>query len=334
MNREKMSEQKKISRSDLKKMCEKVLEIEARVLTSISREVDDSFAVAIEHLLACTGRVVVLGVGKSGHIGGKIAATLASTGTPAFFVHAGEASHGDMGMIVSADLVVAISNSGETSELTVLLPMIKRLGVKLISMTGSESSSLAKASTVHLHVKVLEEACPLGLAPTSSTTAALAIGDALAVTLLQARGFTKSDFARAHPGGALGRRLLVKVEDIMHSGPQMPAVLSGVSVSEALKEISRAGLGVAAVLSASGDVVGVFTDGDLRRMLDAGHDLRIAPVENFMTKDCKMVAADILAAEALNIMQDKKINALLVTDSQGELAGILNMHDLLLAKVF
>ena len=334
MNREKMSEPKKTSRSDLKKMCEKVLEIEARVLTSISREVDDSFAVAIEHLLACTGRVVVLGVGKSGHIGGKIAATLASTGTPAFFVHAGEASHGDMGMIVSADLVVAISNSGETSELTVLLPMIKRLGVKLIGMTGSESSSLAKASTVHLHVKVLEEACPLGLAPTSSTTAALAIGDALAVTLLQARGFTESDFAKAHPGGALGRRLLVKVEDIMHSGAQMPVVASSVFVSEALREISRAGLGVAAVLSASGDIVGVFTDGDLRRVVDAGHDLRVAAVEKFMTKNCKVVAADVLATEALNIMQDNKINALLVTGSQGELAGILNMHDLLLAKVF
>jgi arabinose-5-phosphate isomerase len=334
MSRQNIKQSKPFSRSDLQTMGREVLDIEARVLAGISSGLDESFAIAIEYLLACTGRVVVLGVGKSGHIGSKIAATLASTGTPAFFVHAGEASHGDMGMIVSTDVVMAISNSGETSELTVLLPLIKRLGVKLVSMTGSDSSSLARASTIHLHTKVLEEACPLGLAPTSSTTAALAIGDALAVTLLQARGFTEADFAKAHPGGALGRRLLVTVEDIMHSGAQMPVVCSGIFVSEALREISKAGLGVAAVLSPSGDVVGVFTDGDLRRMIDAGHDLRTTVIDDCMTKDCKTVAADVLAAEALNIMQNSKINALLVTGSQGELVGVLNMHDLLLAKVF
>ncbi|MGE0486717.1 MAG: KpsF/GutQ family sugar-phosphate isomerase [Gammaproteobacteria bacterium] len=310
-----------------------VLEIEARTLAALAHRIDSAFVDAARIMLACRGRVVVLGMGKSGHIGGKIAATLASTGTPAFFVHAGEASHGDMGMLTSQDVALALSNSGETEELTVLLPLIKRLGVPLIAITGNPDSTLARGATVFVHVEVREEACPLGLAPTSSTTAALAMGDALAIALLQARGFTERDFARAHPGGSLGRRLLLKIDDLMHSGTDMPTVRPQATVAAALVEMTRSGLGMTAVTTADDRVVGIFTDGDLRRVLERGHDLRATPIEEVMTRRCKTADPDMLAAEALRMMQEHKINALLVVDADARLAGVLNMHDLLRARV-
>ena len=310
-----------------------VIDIEARALAALAARVDDAFVAAARHMLACRGRIVVLGMGKSGHIGSKFAATLASTGTPAFFVHPGEASHGDMGMITGDDVVVALSNSGETDELTVLVPLLKRLGVPLIAMTGNPCSTLADAATVHLDVRVDQEACPLGLAPTSSTTAALAMGDALAVALLEARGFTQEDFARSHPGGALGRRLLLKIRDLMHQGEQMPMVSPETRVVDALLEMTRKGLGLTAVVGADGRLQGVFTDGDLRRALDRGAEVLQTPVTAVMTRNGKTVVVDMLAAEALRIMQDSKINALLVVDAEGVLVGVLNMHDLLKAKV-
>lgn len=310
-----------------------VIEIEARAVASLAEKIDSAFVDAARIMLQCRGRVVVLGMGKSGHIGGKLAATLASTGTPAFFVHAGEASHGDMGMITPSDVALAISNSGETEELTVLLPLIKRLGAPLVALTGNENSTLAMAATVHLHVEVHEEACPLGLAPTSSTTAALAMGDALAIALLQARGFTKGDFARAHPGGSLGRRLLLKIDDLMHSGDTMPVVGPQAVVADALVEMTRCGLGLTAVVDNDQQVVGIFTDGDLRRVLKREHDVRSARLIDIMTTTCKTVGSDLLAAEALQIMQDHKINALLVVDQSNRLIGVLNMHDLLRARV-
>lgn len=310
-----------------------VLQIEARTLADLVRHVDMSFVEAARIMLRCRGRVVVLGMGKSGHVGGKLAATLASTGTPAFFVHPGEASHGDMGMITPEDVVVALSNSGETEELTILLPLIKRLGVPLVALTGRPESTLATAATVHVHVEVHEEACPLGLAPTSSTTAALAMGDALAIALLQARGFTERDFARAHPGGTLGRRLLLKIDDLMHTGEDMPVVKPGAPLAAALVEMTRSGLGVTAVVDEAGAVAGIFTDGDLRRVFERGADIRGARMDEVMTRDCKTVGRDMLAAEALRIMQDHKINALLVVDEHERLLGVLNMHDLLRARV-
>lgn len=309
-----------------------MIDIEARTLAGLVACIDDDFVAAARHMLACRGRIVVLGMGKSGHIGSKFAATLASTGTPAFFVHPGEASHGDMGMITAEDVVVALSNSGETDELRVLIPLIKRLGVPLIAMTGNPRSTLAEAATVHLHVRVAQEACPLGLAPTSSTTAALAMGDALAVALLEARGFTQEDFARSHPGGALGRRLLLKIRDLMHQGQQMPVVGPDTLVVDALLEMTRKGLGLTAVVGPDGHLQGVFTDGDLRRALDRGPEVLNAAVAGVMTRQCKTVPPDLLAAEALRIMQDSKINALLVVEDQA-LRGVLNMHDLLKAKV-
>jgi len=310
-----------------------VIEIETRALAALVERVDDAFVAAARHMLACPGRIVVLGMGKSGHIGSKFAATLASTGTPAFFVHPGEASHGDMGMITAQDVVFALSNSGETDELTILVPLIKRLGVPLIAMTGNQRSTLAEAATVHLYVPVEQEACPLGLAPTSSTTAALAMGDALAVALLEARGFTQEDFARSHPGGALGRRLLLRIRDLMHQGPQMPVVRPATPVVEALLEMTRKGLGLTAVAGDDGRVQGVFTDGDLRRALDRGAEVLHTPVAEVMTRQCKTVQVEMLAAEALRIMQDSKINALLVVDPAHTLVGVLNMHDLLKARV-
>jgi arabinose-5-phosphate isomerase len=310
-----------------------VLTIEARTVASQVDRIDSSFVAAARTILKCTGRVVVLGMGKSGHIGGKIAATLASTGTPAFFVHAGEASHGDMGMIMPQDVALALSNSGETEELTVLLPLIKRLGTPLIALTGNPSSTLAEAASVHIHVDVHEEACPLGLAPTSSTTAALAMGDALAIALLQARGFTEGDFARAHPGGSLGRRLLLKIDDVMHSKGDMPQVSPDAPVADALVEMTRSGLGLTAVTESDDRVLGIFTDGDLRRVVERGDDLRTATLRDLMTVNCTTIQRDLLAAEALRIMQDEKINALLVVDDQQHLIGVLNMHDLLLARV-
>ncbi|HMM74342.1 MAG TPA: KpsF/GutQ family sugar-phosphate isomerase [Gammaproteobacteria bacterium] len=317
----------------LKQLGRAVIEIEARTLAGLVDRIDDAFVAAARHMLACRGRIVVLGMGKSGHIGSKFAATLASTGTPAFFVHPGEASHGDMGMITTADVVFALSNSGETDELRVLVPLIKRLGVPLIAMTGNPRSTLAEAASVHLYVPVAQEACPLGLAPTSSTTAALAMGDALAVALLEARGFTQEDFARSHPGGALGRRLLLKIRDLMHQGEQMPVVHPDTRVVDALLEMTRKGLGLTAVVGADGRLAGIFTDGDLRRALDRGPEVLNAPVAGVMTRRCRTGEADMLAAEALRVMQEAKINALLVVDGERTLVGVLNMHDLLKAKV-
>ncbi len=310
-----------------------VLEIEARTLARLVDRIDAAFVEAARLMLDCDGRVVVLGMGKSGHVGGKIAATLASTGTPAFFVHPGEASHGDMGMITPRDVVLALSNSGETDELTVLLPLIKRLGVPLVVLTGRPESTLARAASVAIHVEASEEACPLGLAPTSSTTAALAMGDALAIALLQARGFTERDFARAHPGGSLGRRLLLKIDDLMHHGDAMPTVGPDASVAEALVEMTRSGLGLTAVVDAGRRVLGIFTDGDLRRVFEHDHDVRDARISEVMTRSCKTVGRDLLAAEALRVMQEHKINALLVVDADNRLEGVLNMHDLLRARV-
>ncbi|WP_455199070.1 KpsF/GutQ family sugar-phosphate isomerase, partial [Kaarinaea lacus] len=282
----------------------------------------------------CEGRIVVIGMGKSGHIGGKIAATLASTGSPSFFVHPGEASHGDLGMITRDDVVVALSNSGETSELLTILPLIKRLGVPLIALTGNTNSTLAKAADAHLDVSVEKEACPLGLAPTSSTTAALVMGDALAVSLLEKRGFTADDFALSHPGGALGRRLLLHIEDIMHTGDTIPIVPIKSTLSEALLEMTRKGLGMTAIVDDSGTMAGIFTDGDLRRVLDHGevnvHETSIADV---MTKNCKTVQPHQLAVETLRMMEDFKINSLIVVDGDNKPIGAMNMHDLLRAGV-
>jgi arabinose-5-phosphate isomerase len=310
-----------------------VIEIEARAVAGLVDSIDDAFVDAASYMLGCRGRIVVLGMGKSGHVGHKFAATLASTGTPAFFVHPGEASHGDMGMITPQDVVCALSNSGETDELTVLVPLLKRLGVPLIALTGNPQSSLAEAATVHLHVRVDQEACPLGLAPTSSTTAALAMGDALAVALLEARGFTQEDFARSHPGGALGRRLLLKIRDVMHRDDQMPVVAPGTQVVDALLEMTRKGLGLTAVADTDGRVLGVFTDGDLRRALDRGAEVLQRPVGEVMTRHCRRIGPELLAAEALRVMQDAKVNALLVVEADERLVGVLNMHDLLRAKV-
>jgi arabinose-5-phosphate isomerase len=277
--------------------------------------------------------VVVIGMGKSGHIGGKIAATLASTGTPAFFVHPGEASHGDLGMITASDVVLALSNSGETAEIITILPIIKRLNVPLITLTGNPESTLAKAATANINVRVEREACPLDLAPTASTTAALVMGDALAIALLEARGFTKEDFARSHPGGALGRRLLLLIDDLMHTGDAIPAVGPDTLLSNALMEMTRKGLGMTAVVDAQRRLVGVFTDGDLRRAIDHKVDVHVARVGEVMTTNCKTMHPGMLAAEALQLMDSKMINALPVVNDDNELVGALNMHDLLRAGV-
>ncbi len=318
---------------ELEALGRSVIDIEMRMIAALSPRIDGQFARACRYLLTCTGRIVVLGMGKSGHIGGKIAATLASTGSPAFFVHPGEASHGDLGMITSNDVVLALSNSGETGEILTLVPLIKRLGVPLITMTGNAGSALARASTVSLDVSVAEEACPLGLAPTSSSTAALVMGDALAIALLQARGFTAADFARSHPGGRLGRRLLLLIDDIMHKGAEVPRVRADAVLSAALMEMTRAGLGMTAVVDENSCVIGVFTDGDLRRALDHSVDIHTTIITAVMTQDCKMARPEQLAVEALQIMQAHKITALPVVDAQHSLVGALNMHDLLRAGV-
>ncbi|MDX1454231.1 MAG: KpsF/GutQ family sugar-phosphate isomerase [Gammaproteobacteria bacterium] len=310
-----------------------VINVERDALTALSDRLGKDFETACEICLACTGRIVVVGMGKSGHIGSKIAATLASTGSPAFFVHPGEASHGDLGMITGGDVVIAISNSGETGEILTILPLIKRLGVPLIGMAGNPASTLATTATVNLDVSVDKEACPLNLAPTASTTAALAMGDALAVALLEARGFTAEDFARSHPGGSLGRRLLLHVSDLMHSGDAVPRVNGDVLLSEALVEMSAKGLGMTAILDDDSNVIGVYTDGDLRRTLDRKLDVHATKVRDVMTPGGKQVAPGILAGEALKIMEDSKINGLLVVDHDGRLVGALNMHDLLRAGI-
>lgn len=310
-----------------------VIDIEAAAVTALRERIEGAFAGACRLMAHCQGRVVVTGMGKSGHIGGKIAATLASTGTPAFFVHPGEASHGDLGMITPGDVVLALSNSGETAEVLTILPLLKRMGTPLIALTGKPDSTLAREARIHIDVGVAKEACPLDLAPTASTTAALVMGDALAIALLRARGFTPEDFALSHPGGSLGRRLLLRVRDLMHSGERLPVVRERDRLREALMEMTAKGLGMTAVLDADGELSGIFTDGDLRRCFDARHDLNQARVADVMTTGGIRIGQDQLAAEALKLMDEKKINAVLVTDERGGLVGALNMHDLLRAGV-
>ena len=310
-----------------------VIETEAVAVAALAPRMDLAFVTACRFMLACEGRIVVLGMGKSGHIGGKIAATLASTGRPPYFVHPGEASHGDLGMITPRDVVLAISNSGETEELLTILPILKRLAVPMITMTGRPGSTLAREADVNLDISVATEACPLGLAPTSSTTAALAMGDALAIALLESRGFTAEDFARSHPAGSLGRRLLLHVSDIMHQGERVPQVTLGTSLIATLEEMSRKGLGMSAVVDADGALVGVFTDGDLRRALDRGVDVRSTPIDSVMTHPCTTVDAEALAVEAVRLMESRAINGLPVLDRDGRLVGALNMHDVLRAGV-
>lgn len=310
-----------------------VLKIEADAVRQLEQFLNADFDQACQYILQTPGKVIVSGIGKSGHIANKIAATLASTGTPAFFVHPGEASHGDLGMLSSTDVVIAISNSGETSELLTIVPVIKRMGIKLIAMTGKPESTLAKLADVHICVSVPQEACPLGLAPTASTTATLAMGDALAVAILDARGFSADDFALSHPGGSLGRKLLLRLNDIMHQHDLVPIVHRLASIKDALLEISRKGLGMTTVVNDDNSLAGIFTDGDLRRILDQRLDIHTTAIEQVMTVKCITAKADMLAAEALNIMQQKKINGLIILDEQQKPIGAMNMHDLLRAGV-
>lgn len=310
-----------------------VIETEAQAIKLLLDRIDENFAKACQHLLTCQGRIVVIGMGKSGHIGGKIAATLASTGSPAFFVHPGEANHGDIGMITAKDVALAISNSGETSEILTLLPLIKRLNIPLISFTGNPSSTLARASTVHLDISVEKEACPLGLAPTSSTTAALVMGDALAIALLEIRGFTAEDFALSHPGGSLGRRLLLRIDDVMRTGNAIPQVREHADLTDALMEMTEKRLGITTIISPEGKLAGIFTDGDLRRVLDQGMDVHTTKIKDVMTINCKTIPPGILAAEAVQLMEAHKITALIVTDQKQLPVGIVHLHDLLSAGV-
>ncbi|HEY0685336.1 MAG TPA: KpsF/GutQ family sugar-phosphate isomerase [Steroidobacter sp.] len=311
----------------------RVLATEVAAVQALDARLDGGFVTACQLLFDCRGRVVVTGMGKSGHIGNKIAATLASTGTPSFFLHPAEASHGDIGMITHDDVVVAISNSGETAELLTILPVIKRLGVPLVAMTGKAQSTLAKAATALLDVSVAEEACPHNLAPTASTTATLAMGDALAVAVLEARGFSEQDFARSHPGGTLGRRLLLHVEDVMRTGAQLPVVSPDTSLKEGLLEISRKGLGMTAVVDDGQRLLGIYTDGDLRRTLDHPIDINAVRMRDVMTARPKTIAPRVLAAEAVHLMEKHRITQLLVTDADHVLVGALNVHDLLRAGV-
>lgn len=310
-----------------------VIKTELQAVSALQEKINEQFVQACHLMLECKGRVVVTGMGKSGHIAGKIAATLASTGTPAFFVHPGEASHGDLGMITQQDVVLALSYSGETGEVLTILPIIKRIAVPFIAMTGNPESSLAKFATVHLDVAVEQEACPLGLAPTSSTTAALVMGDALAVSMLEAKGFTRDDFALSHPGGSLGKRLLLMVGDIMHSGQDVPAIIETAIVVDALLEMTEKKLGMTAVINECDQVVGIFTDGDLRRMLEKNLDIHSTKISEVMTLSCSLIGSGILAAEAMKVMQEKKINALLIVDAHNKLVGAINMHDLVRAGI-
>ncbi len=310
-----------------------VLRTEADAIGALIERIDERFHRACEMILACRGRIVVTGMGKSGHIGNKIAATLASTGTPAFFMHPGEASHGDLGMITEQDLLLAISNSGETAEILTLLPLLKRLRVPVVAFTGNHSSTLAEVADINLDIAVEKEACPLGLAPTSSTTASLAMGDALAVAVLEARGFTEEDFARSHPGGSLGRRLLLRVRDIMHTGERIPVVTIDASLKQALLEMSNKGLGMTAITDGGKHLAGIYTDGDLRRTLDSSTDIKTARVADHMTAGCVTIEADRIASDALTLMDENRINALIVTDEHGAIKGALNMHDLLRAGI-
>ncbi|WP_241649801.1 arabinose-5-phosphate isomerase KdsD [Rosenbergiella collisarenosi] len=310
----------------------KVLRIERECLEQLEKFINQDFTTACNMIYRCLGKVVVMGMGKSGHIGRKIAATFASTGTPAFFVHPGEASHGDLGMISKNDIVIAISNSGESQEILALIPVIKRLNIPLISMTGRPESTMACAAQVHLCIQVPFEACPLGLAPTSSTTATLVMGDALAVALLEARGFTQEDFALSHPGGALGRKLLLHVSDIMHSGDEVPNVSEHASLRDALFEITRKKMGMTVITNTQNEIIGIFTDGDLRRVIDLSIDLQTTPIAQVMTRGGIRVSTQMLAVDALNIMQQKNITSLLV-EEQGKLTGVVHLHDMLRAGV-
>ncbi len=310
-----------------------VIRTEAQAIAALESRIGASFVAAVSCILAAKGRVVVTGIGKSGHIGRKLAATLASTGTPAFFVHPAEASHGDLGMITAEDVVIALSNSGEVAELSALILPLKRVGAKLIAITGNEQSTLARESDHVLDAQVAEEACPLGLAPTASTAAAMALGDALAMALLEARGFTAEDFARSHPGGSLGRRLITHVRDVMRTGAALPTVSPTASVAEALFEITGKGMGMVAIVDAEQRLLGLFTDGDLRRALPRIADFQATPVSQFMTRSPVTIGADELAVEAVRLMETERKNLLLVTDPEGRLIGALNMHDLLVAKV-
>lgn len=328
-----MSPNKNKPAADYKTLGLAVIETELSAIEALKVRIDASFTRACEILIGCEGRIVVIGMGKSGHIGGKIAATLASTGSPAFFVHPGEASHGDLGMITTKDVVIALSNSGNTGEILTIVPIIKRLGVPMISMTGNAKSTLAIEADVNLDVSVTQEACPHGLAPTASTTAALVMGDALAIALLQARGFSAEDFALSHPGGSLGRRLLLHVEDIMHTGDNIPQVHGDATMSQALLEMTSKGLGMTAIVDNDDKVLGIYTDGDLRRTLDKNIDVHKTAISEVMTAGSKRVHAHDLAVEVVKLMDDSKINAVLVVDDSNTLIGALNMHDLLRAGV-
>ena len=323
----------KPSNPDFLASARRTVTMERDAIAALLDRMDESFDRACEILLETRGRVVVTGMGKSGHIGTKIASTLASTGTPAMFVHPGEASHGDLGMITEQDSVIALSNSGTTSEVVTLLPLLKRMAVPLITMTGKPGSVLAKAADVNLNTGVAQEACPLDLAPTSSTTVCLVAGDALAIALLEARGFTAEDFAYSHPGGALGRKLLLKVDDVMHSGDQIPRVYLETTLDKALFEVSTKGLGMTSVLNEAGQLQGVFTDGDLRRALDNEIDIHNTPIEQVMTQGCITISAEILAAEALHIMEEHAITTLVAVDEQNRPVGVVHLHDILKAGV-
>jgi len=318
---------------NFKLLAKNVIAIEQQAISELEQFIDDGFELACQLMFNCQGRVIVIGMGKSGHIGGKIAATLASTGTPSFFVHPGEASHGDLGMITVDDVVLTISNSGETGEVLAIIPVLKRIGAKLIAMTSNPASTLAKLADTHICIKVSQEACPLGLAPTSSTTATLVMGDALAVALLNAKDFTADDFALSHPGGSLGKRLLLRLTDIMHKDERLPVVLNTDKIKDALVEMSLKGLGMTSVVDKAGQLTGLFTDGDLRRILDEKVDIHQDSIQTVMTLNPKTASADMLAAQALKIMEDKKINGLIIVNEQNHPVGAMNMHDLLKSGV-
>lgn len=318
---------------DFRQSAERVLRLELEAVEGLFQTLNEAFTQACQLLYSCKGKVVVMGMGKSGHIGRKMAASFASTGTPSFFVHPGEASHGDLGMLSANDVVIAISNSGESNEIISVLPVIKRWGIPLICMTSRPNSTMAKESDIHLCLNVEHEACPLGLAPTSSTTATLVLGDALAVSLLEARGFTANDFAMSHPGGALGRKLLLRNQDIMHEGSLIPSVPLNATVSEALLEMSRKGLGMTAILNEDQTLAGIFTDGDLRRILDQQLDIHSTSITQVMTANCITVSPEMLVAQSVNLMQERKINALIVLDKNNHPVGAFNMHDVLKAGV-
>jgi arabinose-5-phosphate isomerase len=322
-----------LTKDEILALASEVLAIEARAVDSLRARLDDSFLAACRLCLDTPGRIVVAGMGKSGHISSKIAATLASTGTPSFFVHPGEASHGDLGMITDQDVLLAISYSGETDEILTILPLVKRMGAKIIAMSGKPNSTLAKAADVHLDVSVSEEACPLNLAPTASTTATLAMGDALAVALLKLRGFTAEDFAMSHPSGSLGKRLLLRVADVMQTGDAIPSVAPDVPLTEGLMEMTQKGLGMTAIVDPENRIAGIFTDGDLRRALDEGVDVRSTRMDEIMHSNCKTITADVLAVEAVVLMEENKITSLLVADEELRLVGALNIHDLFRAGI-